>query len=243
MTGTDLNNLLFSDVFDFTNQTIDTLNSVKVEDCGEFSDELSGYYIAMNRGEIESLRLILQREFPDHKDAVTSLLDSGSDEGIIQCIQVCYPNQSLTEKFVERYGSIENLITYGATKSLEACDARRREDELLEASKVDEEEEEDEEMIKELEEKLSEANKKIEEKDKEIEYFKSKYPDGDLDDDVLQTFVEIMQTNSPKITESILGRVISIASGDNPDEMEIKRIIGVILDSLQESGELQSFIS
>lgn len=236
----DLTNLLFSEVFDFTNKDVDSLNSVVIEECGGFNSELNGYRIVLNRGEIESLRLILQREFPNHKDAIASFIDKGTDEMLTQCVKVCYPNQSLTKKFVDRYGSIENLITYGTTKSLDACDRARLEEKVEEPKVI--EEEEDEEMIKELQEELAKANEELAKANDELDYYKSKYPEGDLDDEVLETFVSIMQTESPKIVDSVLNRVVNIANDEEPDELEIKRIIGVILDSLSESGDLESFL-
>ena len=222
------------DILDFTNK--ENFDGIEIEDCGEFDPKLAGYHLVLKREEITGLRIILLKEFPSHEKLINEFFDTEEDDKIKQCCLVLYPQQNLTERFVNKYGSVDYLIKYGTTKDFIGCEQAKKADKELLC-----EEEEDEEMIKELQEKLKDANEKLAEKDKELEYYKSKYPEGDLDDEVLESFIAIMQSpDSAEITKSLLGHTVKCAEAD--DENEVKRMIGLVLDSLEESGSLGKFI-
>lgn len=222
------------DILDFTNK--DSYDGIFIEDCGLYDPKLSGYHLVLKKEEVTSLRIVLTSEFPSHENLINEFFDTEEDEKIKQCVLVLYPEQHLTEKFVKKYGSVDYLLKYGTTKDYVGCEQAKKSDAELLC------EEEDEEMIKELQDQLAKAKEELAEKDKELEYFKSKYPEGDLDDDVLESFIKIMQSpNAGGITEALLQHTVKCAEKD--DEKEVCRIIGLVLDSLDESGVLESYIA
>lgn len=83
---------------------------IKIEDCGQYSPELKGYFITLSYNDLNTAKLLLMEEFPKYKDTfLEHFKNIKIHEPIIQDIQVMCSN--LTEEFVKYYGSITNLYT------------------------------------------------------------------------------------------------------------------------------------
>lgn len=83
--------------------------------------------------------------------------------------------------------------------------------------------------LESLELKLEKASKEVEEKEVELSYYKSKYPTDDLDDEILISFMDILEDESPELTRDAIRDSI-MSAVDKDDEREVSRIIGIVLE-------------
>lgn len=91
-----------------TNNLEDT--SIQIDDCSAYSDELIGYYIVLSYNDLNTAKLLLIEEFPKYKDKFTEDFRNPKNTApIIQDIQIVCDR--FTEKFIEYFGSITNLVT------------------------------------------------------------------------------------------------------------------------------------
>lgn len=91
-----------------TNNLEDT--SIRIDDCSVYSDELIGYYIVLSYNDLNTAKLLLIEEFPKYKDKFTEDFRNPKNTApIIQDIQIVCDR--FTEKFIEYFGSITNLVT------------------------------------------------------------------------------------------------------------------------------------
>lgn len=109
-----------------TNNLEDT--SIQIDDCSAYSDELIGYYIVLSYNDLNTAKLLLIEEFPKYKDKFTEDFRNPKNTApIIQDIQIVCDR--FTEKFIEYFGSITNLVTGLKGIDIEEEDSAPRESE------------------------------------------------------------------------------------------------------------------
>lgn len=217
----EISELLY-EILTFTNNP--TTEDVIIESCVDYSERLENYFIVLHKEKFPAMEMFLQEVFPKYREIIQASFraEENSEDQVIQCCKTYYPD-NLTEKFVDKYGCMDNLVKFGPMG-------------LISNLSEDEETEEDEEMIQELRDKLEslelkleKASKEVEEKEVELSYYKSKYPTDDLDDEILISFMDILEDESPELTRDAIRDSI-MSAVDKDDEREVSRIIGIVLE-------------
>lgn len=229
----EISELLY-EILAFTNNP--TKDDVIIESCVDYSEKLDNYFIVLHREKFPAMEMFLQEVFPKYREIIQSSFraEEDSEEQVLQCCKTYYPD-NLTEKFVDKYGCIDNLVKYGPMG-------------LINSTEESDEVEEDEEMIQELKdevnnlaEQLELASKALEEKDVELSYYKSKYPSDELDDEILIAFMDILEKESPELTRDAIRDAI-MSSVDEDDEKEVSRIIGIVLEQYVKYERVQEIL-
>ena len=215
----ELSDMIFK-ILHFTNNV--NSEDLVIESCGDYNQKLIGYFICLHTDELPSMRMFLEGEFPKYKAEIDEAFNFDNTDKIIQCCRVYYPD-SLTEKFIDKAKSIDNLVKYGPSGEFGLID----QEEFVDG--------EDEEMIAELQNKIQELEAELESRDLEIARFKAKIPEG-LDDEVVSTFLDILENEDPKYTKDAVYNAI-MEEADNGDEEGISMLIGAILEQLMKDPE------
>ena len=207
-------------ILHFTN-TVD-LDDLVIEKCGEYNSKLDGYFICLHRDRFPSMQMFLEGEFPKHKAEIDEAFTSEDDNKILQCCRVYY-SDSLTEKFIDKARSIDNLVKFGPSGEFSLA-----EQEITL-------EEEDEEMIAELQQKIEDLESKLQASEAENAKLKSRIPTG-LDDEVVSLFLDILENEDPKYArDAVYNAIMDEAS--NGDEDGVSIMIGTILEQFMKDPE------
>lgn len=222
-----MSELLFK-ILDISNHPDDDV--IILEDCCEYDERLSGYFIILRPDNFPSLHIFLKGEFPDYQDIINECFSDGSADKLKQVCLLAY-QEPLTKVFIDRYKGIDNLIKFGPSRDIESCQEKIDSEESFLVS-----DEEDEEMIKELQEKvrqLEEENSKLK---ADNSYYESKYPEGEMGDDIVEIFFETVdEISDSEFKELMLNQVYDAA--DKNDEKEISRFISNFFDQLDKKQE------
>ena len=134
------------------------LTELKIEECSEYSEALSGYFVVLDYKNISDVKAFLLKDYKTFEDQIQEAFndfnETGDTKGLLNILEVYKDGETYTQAILEENGGIETILGKKISIDLDLS-----------------QDEEEEEMYKEMYEKLkaeheaeiASMNKKVEE--------------------------------------------------------------------------------
>lgn len=229
------NDLLFH-ILGITNKPQDT--DIILEKCGDINSKLTGYYIVLPKDKIRDMQLYLKNVFMEHEELIQSSFELDDEDEkekqIIQCCSVYCPDR-YTQKFIEKYDGIDNLIKSGPAGEIPS--ELLPNTKVLNSSDFEEECEEDPEVILELQEQLKKVTEEKQNLENKLKYFHDMLPEDDLTDDILEQFMGMLNDDQGGLTKESLRRII-LEACESEDEKKASLMVGLFFEQYVQLGSV-----
>lgn len=224
-------------ILKFTNNLTD--EELVLEECGDFYETLSGYFITLPKRYYSDMKYYLNDLYGKYSDIIEEAFSS-SDDKISQLCCIARGNDTYTSMFIKNAGGADNLIGNGVVSGFSEDELENVEDEEEMYRELYEELKKDmETTLEQKNRELKESNEKINELQLELDESKP-YKDmfnefDELKEDDLGLVLDVMENNlSDRDYNKMVFDILAKSAGDEGSDLKDLKLLRIYINQIVE---------